>query len=439
MHDFFVGFIYLAYIIFGLAAPFIMLLGYIWVDIFRPQEVAPDLLGGLPISAVIGIAAVVVYVLRDCRDPPRVGWRIILIVLFAFWMTITRFWAEVPDAAAGKWDWAFKTVIFSAAIPFFFRSRIQMEAALLTILAALSGSIMTVAVKVLLSGGHYNINLTLLPGQSGVGESSTLAMLSVVALSIAGFARRHSVIIPWLRYPIYFGFSACCIISALGTYARTGLVSLGAFLVITWLRSRRKLLSGVVIAIGIIVVTPFAEDILGPAWSERMSTIDDPMAESSAAGRIAVWKWTLGYVSEHPFGGSFDVYRIDSFTLPMSNGEILKIHGKAFHSIYFEILGEMGIIGFIIWLLLIAGFFLAMLRLWRQTRIIEGAEWLGDLAACLMTAVTIYMVGGAFVGIGYQPILYDLLAISVAATEYWRRLTTSVPMIVAYGRAGARP
>ena len=169
-----------------------------------------------------------------------------------------------------------------------------------------------------------------------------------------------------------------------------------------------------------------------------MATMGDPMADTSAAGRIAVWKWTLEYVSEHPLGGSFDVYRIDSLTLPMNNGEIITIHGKAFHSIYFEILGETGIIGFTIWLLLIVGFFLAMLRLWRQTRSRDGAEWLGDLAATLMTAVTIYMVGGAFVGIGYQPMLYDLLAISVAATEYWRR-STSVPRIVACGGARARP
>jgi len=221
-------------------------------------------------------------------------------------------------------------------------------------------------------------------------------------------------------------------------YARTGLVCLGLFVVLALLRSRHNLLSGVVIAIGLVAAAPFAAVVLGSAWEERMSTIDDPMAESSAAGRIAVWKWTWEYVSEHPLGGSFDVYKIDSFTLPMTTGEILTIKGKAFHSIYFEILGETGIVGFTIWMLLISGFFLAMLRLWRQTRAGEGTEWLGDLAASLMTSVTIYMVGGAFVGIAFQPMLYDLLAISVAATEYWRRSTTSAPAIMAYAGAGVR-
>ncbi len=438
MQALFVSCVYLAYLALGAAAPFVMLLAYMWVDLFRPQEVAPSLLGTIPISALTAAAAVALYVFNDRRDPPRIGWRIILILLFASWMTMTRFWAEVPDAAAVKWDWAFKAVIFSAVIPFFIRSRVQMEAALLTLVAALSGSIMSVAAKVLISGGHYSGSLSLMAYASGVAESSTLAMLSVAVLPIAGFARRHSVIIPRFRYPIYFGFSGCCVLTALGMYARTGLVCLGLFVVLAWLRSRHKLLSGVVIAIGLVAAAPFAAVVLGSAWEERMSTIDDPMAESSAAGRIAVWKWTWEYVSEHPLGGSFDVYKIDSFTLPMTTGEILTIKGKAFHSIYFEILGETGIVGFTIWMLLISGFFLAMLRLWRQTRAGEGTEWLGDLAASLMTSVTIYMVGGAFVGIAFQPMLYDLLAISVAATEYWRRSTTSAPAIMAYAGAGVR-
>ena len=79
----------------------------------------------------------------------------------------------------------------------------------------------------------------------------------------------------------------------------------------------------------------------------------------------------------------------------MTTGEMLTVKGIAFHSIYFEILGETGIVGFTIWVLLIGGFFLAMFRLWRQTRVGEGAEWLGDLAASLMTSVTIYPESGS--------------------------------------------
>jgi predicted DNA-binding transcriptional regulator AlpA len=37
-----------------------------------------------------------------------------------------------------------------------------------------------------------------------------------------------------------------------------------------------------------------------------------------------------------------------------------------------------------------------------------------------MTSVTIYLAGGAFIGVGFQPILYYLIAVSIAAKEYWR-------------------
>ena len=68
---------------------------------------------------------------------------------------------------------------------------------------------------------------------------------------------------------------------------------------------------------------------------------------------MAVWEWTLDYVKANPLGGGFDSYRANSFTyeMPVRTGtgnttavEYVEVTDKAraFHSAYFELLGEQG-------------------------------------------------------------------------------------------------
>ena len=42
--------IFLSFFVFGAVAPFILTLGYIWVDTFRPQEVAWFVMNQLPVA-----------------------------------------------------------------------------------------------------------------------------------------------------------------------------------------------------------------------------------------------------------------------------------------------------------------------------------------------------------------------------------------------------
>jgi putative inorganic carbon (hco3(-)) transporter len=421
VQELFIAAVYFLYLALGLVAPFVFGLGYVWVDIFTPQAVAANVFGAFPVAMVMGIACFGGYIIADRRHRPKIGLSIVLLLVFAAWMTLTCTWAVVPNAV-DKWDWAFKACVFAAFMPFIFRSRIQIEAVLLTIIFAISGNVLAVAAKTLITGGGYGARMTLVEGNSGLAEGSTISMLSVAIIPLILFIGRHSVIFPrrWYTVVAFGGLVACCLITAVGLFTRTGLVALGVFVVLAWMQSRYKIVLGAAFAAVICVLLPFA----GASWLDRMSTIENPTSESSAAARIGVWKWTLDYVSEHPLGGGFDVFKISSFSLTLADGSIVNKQGVAFHSIYFEILGEMGIVGFGIWGLLILTFFLGMIRLRRKTRITEGVEWLGGLATALTTSVIIYLVGGAFIGIGFQPTLYFLIAVSIAAREYWRRISS---------------
>ena len=127
MSDLLVVLAFVGFLAFGLVAPFFLTLGYVWVDIFYPQFVGAGLLSSVPVAFIMGAAAVGAYFLADRRAPPRLGVSLALYLLLAAWITLTSSWAVVPEPAWGKWDVSFKTLLFSAFIPYAVRSRVQIE------------------------------------------------------------------------------------------------------------------------------------------------------------------------------------------------------------------------------------------------------------------------------------------------------------------------
>ena len=70
----------------GCVAPFVMALAYVWVDLFRPQDVAPALGQLLPFSATTAMLTIGAYLVLDRRNPPRMGLLTALLVLWADWI-----------------------------------------------------------------------------------------------------------------------------------------------------------------------------------------------------------------------------------------------------------------------------------------------------------------------------------------------------------------
>src|SRR5580698_8872171 len=135
LRDLYVALMYASFFVIGPTTPFVFTLGYLWVDTFYPQFVSP-LVGEIPTSFIMAIAAISSYVLLDRRLPPRFSFHTALVLIFAGWCTLSIVWAELPDDAWVKWDWAFKVVMFAAFLTLVLRSRVQIEAFLQVFLFA---------------------------------------------------------------------------------------------------------------------------------------------------------------------------------------------------------------------------------------------------------------------------------------------------------------
>jgi len=425
--------IYLSFFVLGRSAPFAVALGYVWVDTFNPQSMAYLVLPQIPVSLIMAVATIASYVLFE-RQKPRITLTSILLLLFAVWVTMTTaLWAEVPDSAWEKWNFAFKMLCFAAFLPLVFRSRIQIEALLQIYLLSISVHFIPVGLKTMVSGGGYGRALGIVAGNSLLAEGATLAGVSLMLIPIILYLRRNTLIMPkhWAVKLAYSGLVSLALAAAIGTYERTALVGMAIVGGGVWLRARRKILYG---ALGVLTILAVASRT-SEAWDARISTIRHYETESSALGRLLVWQWTIGYVNEHPLGGGFNSYKIDRISFPPDTpgGDPVVVNGVAFHSIYFEVLGEQGYVGLGIFFTIIFFSFWQLHRVARLTRNVKEMAWAKELAYALQVALLTLLACGAFIGIAFQPMLYYLFALAACLRAHVREVQR-----LGYMPAGAR-
>ena len=165
---------------------------------------------------------------------------------------------------------------------------------------------------------------------------------------------------------------------------------------------------------------------------------------------MQVWKWTLDYVKERPFGGGFDAYLGNSFTYETrkavgeGNTQTIEYNqvtdkGRAYHSAYFEMLGEQGWPGCSCG----CGCTGSGCGRWSGS---AGAlrkqedgrkSWQWGLATALQQAQIVYLVGSLFVGIAFQPFIFMLVGLQCALWSYVQR-TERVPQQGEVQAAGRR-
>ena len=133
-------------------------------------------------------------------------------------------------------------------------------------------------------------------------------------------------------------------VAALGTQSRGALVAIVAMAFMLWWRNRSKVVFGallILVGIGIVAFMP-------DAWEQRMKSIAEYENDGSALGRINAWWMAWNLAKANLFGGGFDIYDAATFHAYAPNPT--DIH--AAHSIYFQVLGEHGFVGLILFVLI---------------------------------------------------------------------------------------
>jgi len=397
----------------GVLVPFVMSLGYVWVDMFSPHLVSASILSGLPISLTFAVSAIVLYLLRDRKYPPKTSAILWTQLLLCIWITLTSTWAVRPDIAWERWDPSIKVALFATFLPYVIRSRVQIAA-----------HTVPWGMKTLLTGGGYNQQLGLLRGNQSLLEDSSV--ISAVCVMMAPFAlvwQKHSILLPKTKL-IAVGIWSIIVLSlvaSIGTFARTALVAFAVCGGAMLLRAKRKVLFLCVASVLGAVMFAVTSD----KWLARINTVNDYENESSAYVRVLVWRWTLEFSTSHPFGGGFWAYVVNRIELPGPNGSVSVQYARAWHNIFIGLLGEHGYVGLGLYLFLVFQIFYAMRVVQRATRASAEHQWCADFAQTLQICLLTLLISGNFVEFGWQPVIWYLFSMAVALREYVRRAIPS--------------
>ena len=449
MHDLaLVGFI-VALIALGTQRPFLFVLGYAYVDIVSPQRLSYYLLNAVPVSLIFFVLAVGGFLAVDDKTGTRLSGRQAILILLLLWCGYTTFTADFPAAALEKWDWVWKALVFAVFLPFMLRTKLRLEALLLFMVLSASSLIVVGGIKTLLGGGGYGTLNLGLSDNSGLYEGSTISTVAIAIIPTILYLAKYGTIFPrgWMVRLFSLALVFSCLLIPIGTATRTGLICIGLVAVMGLRDSKRRILYMSAMAVALLAAIP----LLPQTYTARMHTIQGYQSDESASTRIAVWGWTWNYVQDHPAGGGFAAYLQNHITLHLTDnhGQSLGANSveydkaRAYHSAYFEMLGEQGFLGFGLWALLHVTSLFRLELLRRRFRRVptESERWIAPLATALQHGHIIYLVGALFIAIAFQPFIYMLIAAEIGLDSYIRRTRPETPRVAMGGgtRSPAAP
>lgn len=385
----------------GFRKPFLFVLTYVYIDIVSPQRLTYMLLNSVPISLIAVALCVLSWILVDDKKDSRVAPRQFMILLLLLYCYVTTLNADFPVEARDKWDWVWKSLAFAAFLPLTLRTRLRIEALLLFMILGASSIIMVGGIKTLASGGGYGELNLMVSNNSGLYEGSIISTVAITIIPLILWFSRFGTIFPpdWKVKVFCYALVFACL-----------------------------LYLGILGAIALVAV-PF----LPSAFTARMGTIKTYKADESASTRVAVWKWTWEYAKTHPFGGGFETYRqnVLRYDLVSASGsgsnvtvasKVTTDKARAYHSSYFEMLGEQGYPGLALWLAInLIGIFRMEILRHRYRRAPPDQAWVAPLASALQSGHLIYLLGAAFVGIALSPFVYMLIGAQIALDTYLAR------------------
>ena len=248
------------------------------------------------------------------------------------------------------------------------------------------------------------------------GDPNDLALSLVLVLPLAWWL--GSVVQTRLaRFAAY----ACMLVLVSGivaTQSRGGLLALLAAIAVMVFRQGRERRGTLLLTVA--AATALSVVILPADVFDRYLTITKYQQDESAMIRLAVWNAGMQMFADHPLtgvgAGTFETVYGQRYIDRKSAGNIW----RAAHSSYVEIAAELGLIGLIIWLAILASAFNSLFQSQRllDLPVLENdidryvfVEQLLRWNSALFASVVGFLIGAAFLSRGYDMLFMIVLAL----------------------------
>ena len=410
MRDLMFAMMMLAAIPLAIARPFNAYLFWAWTAVVIPTSYFYGFMVNARLNLLFAILTLLLITLGrvpwGAYQTNRVTWFYLLFLLHA---TLVFFLAYPGNHYnAEYYELIVKSLLFALVMPFFVRERVHMHALIIVIVLGFGLHGVLNGLKTIASVGGHNM---LGPSGTMIADRNHLSTALALTLPLLYYLFQQSS-----HRLIRLGFLGGFVVVAL---AIVGGGSRGGFIALTvvsgWLVLTSRNRWG---ALALLVVMAVLFVNLAPEeWFNRLSTIETAGEDESFMGRVIAWQVSSSIALGNPvFGGGFHAVQVqaiwDEFLhapslLGFLNLPVPEFSAKAAHSIYFEIMGDMGFVGLFIFLGILFHAIHTRYVIKRQLKNM-GPQWVWarDMADMLLLCIIAYMAGGAAVSLGYFEVIY---------------------------------
>jgi len=391
-----------------LSRPDVGILLWTWVGLMNPHKLTWDFAYNFPFAMII--AAVTGVAILISKEPKKLPLSppVKVLMLLVVWMTITTmFFSLFPGEAWPKWEKVMKIQLFIFLTLIVMQSEQRVRALVLVSTLSIAYFGIKGGVYTIIRGGG---GMVLGPEGGFISGNTEIALALVVTLPLMRWLQLQTQK-RWLRNATTVAMILIAI-SVLGSYSRGGFLALAAMAGFLWLKSRKKIVLGVVlVSLAATLLTFMPEE-----WHAKIDTIQSYEENRSAMGRIGAWRFATNLAHDRPIGGGgFEAFQEEAYAkyapdeLPLDP-----------HSIWFQMLGEHGFVGLGLFVLLWILTWRTGSQIIRLCRARQDLVWARDLAGMTQAGLIGFWVGGSFLGLAYWDypfILVDVLVLTKIVVE----------------------
>jgi probable O-glycosylation ligase (exosortase A-associated) len=378
--------------------PHVGVLVWSWISYMNPHRLTWGFTYDFPFAMVVGMATIVAWLFS--REPKSLPWHplVLLLAIFAAWVSFTTLFAAYPDHALAKWDRTIKVLFFNGFVTLgLITTRQRLDALIWVIVLSLGFFALKGAAFTLLTGGEHRLAG---PPGSAIADNNSFGLALLMLIPLVRYLQLTSAR-RWVRLTLLCSIP-CILVAVLATYSRGAVVGLGVTMVALALKSRHRMTFALIAGIALAGAVQFMPE----HWHARVASVaaydDDP----SAQGRFQSWRYAVGVANDSPVvGGGFEIFRGNKTTTALGY--------RAAHSIYFETLAEHGYVGLIIFLALGLDAYVSAGSVVRRARDHSDLAWAADIAAMAQVSIAAYAVAGVFLNLATFDLYYHVIAIVV--------------------------
>lgn len=387
----------------AIAIPYAGVLVWSWLSFMNPHRLTFGAAYDFPIVfwvALLTLGAWLVSRERKFvfREPTS-----ILMLVFLAWTGLSTLTAFDRAWSYPYLEQTFKSFLLAFAVLGLINTKARVQA-LVWVIAVSLGYYAVKGFGFTLARGGTNIVLG--PEHSFIADNNNLGLALAMTLPLLNYLRLSS------RRPIVSLMAAfvmvATIVSIVGTYSRGGLIGLLIVGFGLWLLSRHRLMLGA-LAVALVVSLP---SLVPQQWYDRMATIQSYEEDASFQGRVEAWRVNTRIALDRPLtgGGFYAGENPSTFAAYKTTGR--EQAPTAPHSIYFQVLGDHGFPGFLLYLLIVATSFFNLRAVIRVARQREDLRWAADLATMMQVSFMGFLGAGALLSLAYYDVALVLFALS---------------------------